>query len=80
VKSPNPRVMSLVDPQKKMSKSEGEDKSRINLTDTKDKIIAKIKKAVTDSEGGRISYEPEERKGLSNLMRIYGSLKNRTPS
>ena len=43
------RIMSLKDGTKKMSKSELSDLSRINLTDDKDLIINKIKKAKTDS-------------------------------
>ena len=43
------RIMSLKDGSKKMSKSELSDLSRINLTDDKDKIINKIKKAKTDT-------------------------------
>ena len=42
------RIMSLKDGQKKMSKSDVSDLSRINLTDDKDKIVNKIKKAKTD--------------------------------
>ena len=42
------RIMSLKDASKKMSKSELSDLSRINLTDSKDQIINKIKKAKTD--------------------------------
>ena len=44
------RVMSLRDGSKKMSKSEESDLSRINLTDTKDQIVQKIKKAKTDND------------------------------
>ena len=40
--------MSLKDGSKKMSKSDVSDLSRINLTDDKDKIVNKIKKAKTD--------------------------------
>ena len=42
------RIMSLKDGTKKMSKSELSDSSRINLTDDKDLIVSKIKKAKTD--------------------------------
>ena len=42
------RIMSLKDGSKKMSKSDSSDLSRINLTDEKDQIINKIKKAKTD--------------------------------
>ena len=44
------RVMSLRDGTKKMSKSDESDLSRINLTDNKDQIIQKIKKAKTDND------------------------------
>ena len=44
------RVMSLRDGSKKMSKSDESDLSRINLTDSKEQIVQKIKKAKTDSE------------------------------
>ena len=43
------RIMSLKDGTKKMSKSDVSDLSRINLTDTEDQIINKIKKAKTDT-------------------------------
>ena len=43
------RIMSLKDGTKKMSKSELSDLSRINLTDDKDSIVNKIKKAKTDT-------------------------------
>ena len=49
--------MSLVDPEKKMSKSDQNNKSRINLSDRMEDIEKKIKKAVTDGKGA-ISYEP----------------------
>ncbi|KJY02200.1 tryptophanyl-trna synthetase like protein [Zymoseptoria brevis] len=65
--SPARRVMSLTDPTSKMSKSHSNPKSRILLTDSEDIINAKIKSAVTDSVEG-ISYEPERRPGVSNLL------------
>ncbi|EGP85071.1 unnamed protein product [Zymoseptoria tritici ST99CH_1A5] len=65
--SPARRVMSLTDPTSKMSKSHLNPKSRILLTDSEDIINAKIKSAVTDSVEG-ISYEPERRPGVSNLL------------
>lgn len=42
------RLKSLRDPSKKMSKSDADPKSRINLLDTPEEIISKSKKAVTD--------------------------------
>lgn len=44
-----PKVMSLTDPSKKMSKSDANDRSRINMTDNKDSISLKIRRSVTDS-------------------------------
>ena len=69
------RIMSLKDGLKKMSKSEISDQSRINLTDDKDQIINKIKKAKTDtlpmpSSGKELLKRPE----VKNLIGIYSSL------
>lgn len=65
--SPMRRVMSLLEPTVKMSKSAPNPKSRITLTDTKERIEKRIKGAVTDSIDG-ITYDPENRPGLSNLI------------
>ena len=69
------RIMSLKDGIKKMSKSELSDLSRINLTDEKDQIINKIKKAKTDtlplpSTVDELNNRPEAK----NLIGIYSSL------
>ncbi len=69
--------MSLKDGTKKMSKSDPSDLSRINLKDTKDVIINKIKKAKTDNdpmptEENDLSKRPE----IENLFSIYSSLSN----
>ena len=71
------RIMSLKDGLKKMSKSDPSDFSRINLTDNKDQIINKIKKAKTDpmpmpSDQKDLSKRPE----TENLLGIYSSLSN----
>ena len=71
------RIMSLKDGLKKMSKSDPSDLSRINLTDTKDEIINKIKKAKTDSfpiptEEHKLKDRPEAK----NLLGIYSSISN----
>ena len=69
------RIMSLKDGLKKMSKSELSDLSRINLTDEKDQIINKIKKAKTDPLPLPSSIEGlENRPEAKNLMGIYSSL------
>jgi len=71
------RIMSLKDGLKKMSKSEVSDLSRINLTDDKDKIINKIKKAKTDTLPLPSSIEElEKRPEAKNLIGIYASLMN----
>jgi tryptophanyl-tRNA synthetase len=73
------RIMSLKDGTKKMSKSELSDLSRINLTDDKDTIINKIKKAKTDSLPLPSSLtELNERVEIKNLLGIYSSLTNTT--
>jgi len=73
------RIMSLKDGLKKMSKSDPSDLSRINLTDTKDEIINKIKKAKTDSfpiptDEQKLKNRPE----AENLLGIYSSISNQT--
>ncbi len=69
------RIMSLKDGQKKMSKSDLSDSSRINLTDDKDQIINKIKKAKTDSLPMPNNIdELEDRAEAKNLIGIYSSL------
>ena len=69
------RIMSLKDGQKKMSKSELSDLSRINLTDDKDQIVNKIKKAKTDTLPIPSSIEElNNRPEAKNLIGIYSNL------
>ena len=69
------RIMSLKDGLKKMSKSEISDLSRINLTDDKDTIANKIKKAKTDALPLPSKIEElEKRPEVKNLIGIYSSL------
>jgi tryptophanyl-tRNA synthetase len=71
------RIMSLKDGSKKMSKSELSDLSRINLTDNRDQIINKIKKAKTDPlPMPKTIKELDERLEAKNLIGIYASLTN----
>ena len=73
------RIMSLKDGSKKMSKSELSDLSRINLTDSKDEMINKIKKAKTDSLPiPETVAELDKRLEAKNLIGIYASLTNST--
>jgi len=73
------RIMSLKNGLKKMSKSDPSDFSRINLTDDKDLIINKIKKAKTDAlpmpnKKDNLEKRPE----VLNLLGIYSSLSNQS--
>ena len=71
------RIMSLKDGSRKMSKSELSDLSRINLTDNKDMVINKIKKAKTDPLPMPSNLRDlEERAEAKNLLGIYSSLTN----
>ena len=73
------RIMSLKDGMKKMSKSDLSDLSRINLTDEKDLIVNKIKKAKTDPMPMPTNQENlEKRPEAENLLGIYSSLSNQT--
>ena len=63
------RVMSLQDPEKKMSKSDENPNACIYILDEPDVIIRKFKRAVTDSEA--IVRYADEKPGISNLMSIY---------
>jgi tryptophanyl-tRNA synthetase len=75
-----PRIMSLRDGSKKMSKSDSSDMSRINVQDDNDLIALKIRKARTDQEPipEDISFL-EKRPEAHNLVNIYASLINCSP-
>tara|TARA_Y100001936_G_scaffold245683_1_gene288143 strand:+ start:166 stop:1170 length:1005 start_codon:yes stop_codon:yes gene_type:complete len=69
------RVMSLRDGAKKMSKSEESDYSRINLKDSADEIVKKIKKAKSDSSPIPESLkELETKPEAQNLLNIYSEI------
>ncbi len=73
------RIMSLKDGQKKMSKSDPSDLSRINLNDTKDVIANKIKKAKTDNFPLPENKEDlNNRPDAENLLGIYSSLNDQS--
>lgn len=71
------RIMGLQDPTSKMSKSSPNPLDKILLTDSKEEIMKKFKKAVTDSEN-KVRYDREAKPGVSNLMSIYGIIKNKS--
>jgi tryptophanyl-tRNA synthetase len=73
------RIMSLKDGTKKMSKSDESEASRINLTDTEEDIVQKIKKAKTDNDlipdnESKLADRPEAR----NLINIFSILNGST--
>lgn len=65
--------MSLKEPWLKMSKSELDSRSRIDLTDSPEVISKKIRLALTDSTAS-VSYDPLARPGVSNLLAIVSHL------
>ena len=65
--------MNLRDGTKKMSKSDPSDATRINLNDTADSIVSKIRKAKTDAQP-YLSYSAESRPEISNLLDIHHAL------
>ncbi|AGA64014.1 Tryptophanyl-tRNA synthetase [Liberibacter crescens BT-1] len=74
-----PRVMSLKDASKKMSKSDSSDLSRINLLDSADMIAKKIRKAKTDSEPLPSQVEGlKNRPEAKNLVAILAAITNTT--
>ena len=70
------KIKSLQEPDKKMSKSDENPNACIFLSDDKDTIIRKFKRAVTDS-GSEIRAS-EEKKGVTNLLTIYATFKGCT--
>lgn len=71
------RIMSLQEPEKKMSKSDENEKNFVSIIDDSKKIEKKIKSATTDS-GTDIKFDPENKAGLANLMTIYSVLTGKT--
>ncbi|KAH6661275.1 tryptophanyl-tRNA synthetase [Truncatella angustata] len=76
-----PRVMSLQNPNNKMSKSAPNHRSRILITASPDEIRSRIKGAVTDSEN-IVSYNPVSRPGVANLLELWSQCdpEGRTPA
>lgn len=71
------RVMSLSEPDKKMSKSSPNENSYILVMDKPEVILRKFKRAVTDSEGG--IYRSPDKPGVTNLIEIYAAVTGTTP-
>ncbi len=67
------KIMSLQEPEKKMSKSDTNENNFVLILDSYDTIIKKFKRAVTDSER-EVRFDPVNKAGISNLMGIYSSV------
>ncbi len=63
------KIMSLADPTKKMSKSDENENAFVAILDSKDAIIRKFKRAVTDSD--TVVKYADGKDGINNLMSIY---------
>mmetsp|Transcript_22008 Transcript_22008/g.43255 ORF Transcript_22008/g.43255 Transcript_22008/m.43255 type:complete len:397 (+) Transcript_22008:182-1372(+) len=73
------RIMSLRNPMSKMSKSDPVANSRINLTDTKDEISTKIRRAVTDNMGSISRNDRRsDRPAVINLLTILAGVRGTT--
>lgn len=70
------KIMSLQDPESKMSKSDENENGYILLNDSPDKIMKKFKRAVTDSVG-EINYT-DDQPGIKNLITIYSKLTDKS--
>ena len=70
------RIMSLQEPDKKMSKSDANPSSYIALLDSPETIVKKFKKAVTDSKN-EVKFTGEQT-GINNLINIYSSVTGKT--
>lgn len=65
------RVMSLQEPEKKMSKSDSNENAYIALLEKPEDILRKVKRAVTDSDG-EIAFR-QDKPGVSNLLSILSA-------
>ena len=63
------KIMSLAEPTAKMSKSDPNENAIVYILDSKDDIMRKFKRAVTDSDS--VVRYSEDKPGVSNLMTIY---------
>ncbi len=67
------KIMSLQEPEKKMSKSDENENAFVLILDSQDAVMRKFKRAVTDSDR-EIRYDEQNKPGVSNLISIYSSV------
>jgi tryptophanyl-tRNA synthetase len=72
------RVMDLLDPTSKMSKSASAETGIVYLLDEPSVVLKKFKRAVTDSET-EVRYDRETKPGIANLLEIHAAVTGRTP-
>ncbi len=73
------RIMNLINPEAKMSKSDDSDAGRVLLMDDPAVIMKQFKRAVTDCDTEHcVRYDPENKPGVANLMSIYSAVTGRT--
>lgn len=70
------RIMSLSDPESKMGKTESPE-GNIYLNETRDQIIKKFKRAVTDSDN-KVAYNKQDKPAISNLLSIYSGFADKS--
>lgn len=73
------KIKSLRNPEQKMSKSEPDPKGKIELTDSCRDIREKFKKAKTDFIS-EVTFDPESRPGVSNLVSILSAFTGKEPN
>lgn len=71
------KINSLQEPERKMSKSDENVNASVYLSDEKDVIMRKFKRAVTDSES-IIRFDPQNKPGVSNLLTVYSVFTGKT--
>ena len=73
------RVMNLVSPTSKMSKSDDSNTGRVLLMDDPTVIMKQFKRAITDSDTENpVRYDPANKPGVANLMNIYAAVTGKT--
>lgn len=72
------RVMDLQHPESKMSKSAQSPGGTINLLDSPEEIMRKVRRAVTDP-GSEVIYDPENKPGVANLLGLLGAARGVEP-
>lgn len=77
ISSTGTKIMDLITPTKKMSKSSENQNGVIRLLDDPEIIRKKIMKATTDSES-IVRFDEENKPGISNLINIYSALTNKS--